>query len=107
MTDLEQKNLKTQIELLKEIAEADKMIIHSIRTEASSILLPIKHKQFLQKGQKTIELTEREFREIIMFLASLSANAPKEVFGEINKNSVRNYIEEKETKTRILNMLSK
>ena len=106
MTQLEQKNIETQLQLLREIKEDDLMIIHCIRSEGGSLLESIKDKCFFKEGQTTVELTEKEFTDIRVFLARLSHNASKTEFGKINRNMVAGYLSEKETKSRILGMLS-
>jgi hypothetical protein len=106
MTELEQKNIKTQLQLSKEINDADAMIIHCIRSASSSLLHSIEEKCFFKEGQKTVELTETEFNNIRTFLARLSVNASNFEFGKIHSNMITAHVAEKEAKTRILRMLS-
>ena len=106
MTELEEKNIKTQLQLAKEIRSADDMIIHCIRSEGGSLLQSIKDKCFFKEGQTTVELTSTEFNNIRVFLARLSIHTPNTDFGKINNGMVADYLNEKQIKSRILGLLS-
>lgn len=106
MTEIEEKSLKTQLKLSEEIHNADRMIIHLVRSSGRQLLQTISQKSYLKEGQTTVELTVEEFTNIRVFLARLSEQSPNSEFGRINDDMVSTYLQEKETKMNILRMLS-
>lgn len=103
MTELEEKSIKTQIELLKGIRDADAMILHTIKGTASQILNDIiKPKMLIRDKQAIVELSVEEFNRIRVALTQLSSD---EGFGEMNSWIREKCIETKKEKQRILSML--
>jgi hypothetical protein len=103
MTDLEIKNINAQLTLHKEIKAAENMILYYICSDASKLLNEvIKPKMWLKDNQKTVELTTDEFNQIRQFISRLDQKGLK----ELGNGHVEKYIDEKEVKSKILNMLS-
>lgn len=103
MTEMEEKSLKAQIELLKGIKDADNMILHTVQSTASRILNDVvKPKMYTKEGQTTVELTVEEFAKIRVCLAQLSTD---EGFCQMNGWIKEKYIEPKKEKQKILSML--
>ncbi len=102
MTKLEEKNLKTQIELLEEIVQADDMILHLVQSESRSVLKEvIEPKMFMEEGQKTVEISAEEFTKLRLILARLS----EKNFEELNSYIKESYIDPKKQNKKILSML--
>lgn len=103
MTAMEEKSLLAQIQLLKDIKDADSMIIYTVQSTASQVLNEvIKPKMYTKDGQTTVELTVEEFTKIRVALARLSSD---EGFGEMNGWIKEKHIEPKKEKQKILSML--
>lgn len=103
MTEMEEKSLKAQIELLKGIKEADSMILHIVQSTASQILNDVvKPKMYTKEGQTTVELTIEEFAKIRVALAQLSTD---DGFCQMNSWIKEKYIDPKKEKQKILSML--
>lgn len=105
MTNIELKSLQTQLQLHKEVRDADAMILHLVRTEARLLLDLIKNKMFFEEGQTTVELTNDEFAKIRLFLARLSATASDSDFSAIS-DIMGTHIIQKSLKEQIIRMLS-
>ena len=103
MTKMEEKSLLTQIELYKEIASIDTMILYMVQLTAQEVLNKVvKPKMYTKSDQTTVELTVEEFAQIRVALAKLSSD---EGFKEMNLHIEHQYIKPKEEKIKIIRML--
>lgn len=103
MTEIEEKSLKTQLELLKGIKDADNMILYTVQSTATKVLKEVVNpKMYTEKGQTTVELTVEDFDKIRVCLTQLSSD---DGFGKMNEWIKEKHIEPKKEKQRILSML--
>ncbi len=103
MTDTEEKSLKAQLLLSKEINSANDMIIHTVQSEAAQVLREIiDPKTITKKNKEVVEIPVDEFTKIRMLLHHLSSNGG---FERLNKYIKSNYIDPKKEKQKILDML--
>ena len=105
MTHLEQKSIETQLQLLKEILSAQESIVFGIRTDGGQILNDISENP-PKSNEETVTLSLKTFKEIKDFLWALSHKSNKSSFAKLSNNYIGRYLEEIETKKRILDMLS-
>jgi len=103
MTEMEEKSLKTQIELLKDINYADTMIIRVAQGNAMQIFNEfISPKMYTKDSQKTVEFTVEEFAKLRVEIVKLMND---EGFAKMNDWINLKYIEPKKEKQKILSML--
>ena len=103
MTEIEEKSFKAQLELYKEVCDADRMIIHTVQSSAQTVYDNIiSPKMYFKSDQKTVELSVEEFTTIRLLLGRLSSN---DGFKELNSWISDSYIKPKEEKVKIISML--
>ena len=104
MKNPEIKNLETKLKLYEEVQNADNMILNHIQNACGLVLSQIiKPKMFFKEGQETVKLTADEFTQIRVLLARISLN---DYMKEIGSGMVKEYLNEKREKLRIIGMLS-
>lgn len=103
MNTAEEKNLRTQLDLLQGIRDADNMVINCIQSSAmDTIKKVIEPKMYMDKDQKTVELTVEEFTQIRLTLAHIASDEGLE---KLNGWISEKYLNPKKEKIRILNLL--
>lgn len=103
MTEIEEKSLKTQLTLCKEIRECDNMIIHLINDKAKTTYKKVvESKSYIKEGQENVEFTIDEFNQIKDTLQQIMN---KDGMCKINSWIKEQYILPKEEKLKILSML--
>lgn len=103
MTNLEEKNLKTQLHLLREIKDHEYMISYCIGTEGGSILNSIK--PIVSEDGKKVELSVEDFLKVERFLKDIR-DSNKTNMSKFAHGLAGDHIDQKEIKTKILGMLS-
>lgn len=103
MSTAEEKNLRTQLDLLQGICEADNMVLSCIQSTAmDAIKMVIEPKMYMDKDQKTVDLTVEEFTKIRLVLAHIASD---EGLAKLNGWLSEKYLNPKKEKLRILNLL--
>jgi hypothetical protein len=103
MTEIEEKSLKAQLSLLKEIRAIDNMIIYTVQSTAAAALKKlIEPKMFLKDKQEKVEFTFEEFAELKLELTKLASD---DGFKELNAWIEKDYLMPKIEKAKILGML--
>lgn len=103
MTEIEQKSLNAQVQLLKDITECDHMILHLIQGKAHSIFSDIVRPAYLSQKEGKVELNVEEFLKIY---EALQMFATEEGFAKINNWIESKYIEPKKIYKKTLSLLT-
>jgi len=103
MTPIEEKSLKAQIELYKEIAECDEYIIYAAQNVAAEVLNSIIiNNSKITEDHKSVELSIEAFIAVKKVLEFLSSD---DGFSRLHTVTGSKSFESKKEKKRILSML--
>lgn len=103
MTTIEEKSLRTQLELLSQIERCSDMIIYLMQKTAENVLKSvIQPHMYIKDGQTTVELTVDDFTELRVALVRLASDAG---LREINSYIESSYLTPRIENKKILKML--